>query len=357
MSMLKADVNLTEYGLSSEVSIEVPSEGCSVLFGPSGSGKTSLLRAIAGLDRHPDSKVTFDSTVWQDHNRFLPTNHRDIAYVFQEPSLFPHLNVNQNIQYAQKRVRLPKPNVISVDELVSILNIEHLLSRPSHALSVGEKQRVAIARAMATQPKLLLMDEPLSALDQGHKAEILPLLERLCRDCHTPILYVTHSQNEVDRLADHLTLIQDGRNVASGETASLLTRLDLPLAYTDDAGVVVNGSVSQYEERFGLMTVASSVGDLVLAGRDELALGSQVKLKLNARDVSISLSNVEKTSILNRLPAAVVEITDLDHAHSLIKLNCSEGILLAKLTKKSCSHLQIKPGMSVIAQIKSVALV
>ena len=223
-------------GFTLNVDLDLPGRGVTALFGHSGSGKTTLLRCLAGLERHSTGSLHFKGEVWQDSTRsiFRPTHQRSLGYVFQEASLFPHLSVRKNLEYGRKRVN--SGHKVSLDHAVELLGIGHLLDRMPDRLSGGERQRVAIARALATSPELLLMDEPLAALDLKRKSEILPYLERLHDELDIPMFYVSHSPDEVARLADHVVLLAEGRVVAAGGLRETLARLDLPTAFTEDAG-------------------------------------------------------------------------------------------------------------------------
>jgi molybdate transport system ATP-binding protein len=218
-----------------DLALALPSRGVSALFGPSGCGKTTVLRALAGLERAAGN-VRVGSEVWQDDasQHFVPTHQRALGYVIQEAALFAHLNVLDNLRYAQRRAPLPNAKA-ALDRTVDLLGIGPLLRRQTHSLSGGERQRVAIARALASQPRLLLMDEPLAALDAARKADILPTLQRLQAELDLPIVYVSHAINEVARLADHVVLMQAGRAVAAGPTAQMLARLDPATFALDEA--------------------------------------------------------------------------------------------------------------------------
>jgi molybdenum ABC transporter ATP-binding protein len=233
-------------GLQPEVDLELPGRGVTGLFGHSGSGKTTLLRCIAGLVRAPKGRLVFRGEVWQDENTWVPTHRRSLGYVFQEASLFPHLTVMGNLRYGQKRAPAPvaAEDRVSLDQAIALLGIDHLLTRKPDRLSGGERQRVAIARALAVSPRVLLMDEPLAALDIARKQEILPYLERLHDELAIPVLYVSHAPDEVARLADHLVVMDGGRVLASGPLKETLARLDLPTAFSEDAGVVIEAVVA-----------------------------------------------------------------------------------------------------------------
>ena len=336
------------------VDLQLPGQGISALFGPSGCGKTSLLRAIAGLDRHPAGRLVVAGETWQDDARFLPPHRRQIGYVFQEASLFEHRDVRGNLEYGLKRVPQAARR-ISLERAIALLGIGPLLTRKPHTLSGGERQRVAIARALAVSPRLLLMDEPLAAVDFERRQEILPWIESLHRELDIPIIYVSHSPEEVARLADHLVLLRAGRVLAAGDVHELFTRLDLPLALDNDATSVLEATVSGHDEEYRLTRLVFAGGELVLA-RQPVAAGSQVRLRLAARDVSLTLARQSGTSILNILPVTVDGISLSDEAQVTIRLLAGGVPLLARITRKSAAELGLQAGLEVFAQVKGIAL-
>ena len=254
MSEICASFSLQLEGFTLDASFSVPATGVTALFGPSGSGKTTLLRCIAGLER-ANGTLYVNGELWQDDTHWMPTHQRPLGYVFQEASLFPHLSVRANLEYGYKRIPATERRV-QPEQVVEWLGLSHLIDRGDPAkLSGGERQRVAIARALLTSPRLLLMDEPLSALDTRSRQEILPYLERLHRELEIPVLYVSHAMEEVARLADHLVLLEQGRVIAVGTLHETLARLDLPTAYFDDAGVVVEAVVAQQDESYHLTRI------------------------------------------------------------------------------------------------------
>ncbi|MEZ0616058.1 molybdenum ABC transporter ATP-binding protein, partial [Pseudomonas sp. Env-44] len=242
--MMDIRLHLKYSAFALDVDLQLPGRGVSALYGHSGSGKTTCLRCIAGLERAEHGFVQINDEVWQDSRKglFVPPHKRALGYVFQEASLFPHLSVLANLEFGLKRIPRPQRRV-DMAQATELLGIGHLLERHPQHLSGGERQRIGIARALLTSPKLLLMDEPLAALDSQRKSEILPYLERLHDELDIPVLYVSHAQDEVARLADHIVLLSDGKALASGPIGETLARLDLPLALGDDAGVVITGSV------------------------------------------------------------------------------------------------------------------
>jgi molybdate transport system ATP-binding protein len=335
---------------------KAPGQGVTALFGPSGSGKTTLLRCLAGLERAPDGYLEVNGEIWQDDSKgiYLPTHRRPLGYVFQEASLFPHLSVRRNLEYGWKRIPATQRRV-GFDQAVELVGIGQLLDRDPAHLSGGERQRVAIARALLVSPDLLLMDEPLAALDLASKSDILPYLERLHDELSIPVLYVSHSPDEVARLADYMVLMDRGRSVASGPLKEMLARLDLPLAHGDEAGVVIDMVVGEHDETYHL-TRLDFAGGAISVARQPHALGHRMRLRIHARDVSLALERHADSSILNILPARVVAIADENPAQVVVRLNAGGVPLLARITRKSCAILKLQPGTAVFAQVKSVAL-
>jgi molybdate transport system ATP-binding protein len=362
--MIEARFKLDYPGFTLDVDLSLPSTGVSALFGHSGSGKTTLLRAIAGLERVPGGRLVFDGDPWQDENVFLPTHRRPIGYMFQEASLFAHLTVQGNLDYGIKR--RPHAGGVSAEcrpanadfsHTVELLGIGHLLDRKPDRLSGGERQRVAIARALLTQPRLLLMDEPLAALDLARKEEILPYLEHLHEELKIPVLYVSHAPDEVARLADHIVALDAGRVVAAGPLAETLARTDLPIRLGEDAGVVLDAIVAAHDPQWHLARVDFPGGGLWVRDKG-IPLGRHVRVRILARDVSLALEKIEGTSIVNSLPAQVAALGgDAHPALCLVRLDCGGVPLLARLTQRSAATLALAPGMHVWVQIKAVALI
>ncbi len=337
------------------VEATLPGRGITAIFGHSGSGKTTLLRCIAGLQRNEGARLIVNGDTWQDERLFLPTHKRPLGYVFQEASLFPHLSGRGNLDYAARRVDGCPPELIQ--KVISLMGIEPILGRYPEQMSGGERQRVAIARALLIRPRLLLMDEPLASLDAARKQEILPYLERLRSEFDIPILYVSHSIDEVARLADHLLVLDNGRVAAQGDVPEALSRLDLPLRLGEETGVVLQGRVLERDKKWHLVRIGFVGGELWLRDGGD-PQGQQIRVRILARDVSLALSPRDDTSILNRLPAEVSEIVpDGDDAMALVRLKCGASHIIARLTRRSIDHLQIVPGKKVWAQIKSAAIV
>ncbi|GHU32444.1 molybdenum import ATP-binding protein ModC [Betaproteobacteria bacterium] len=355
---MEARFHIAYPGFTLDVDLHLPDKGVTAVFGPSGCGKTTLLRCVAGLERAPRGFLSVGGAVWQDESRklFFPTHKRSLGIVFQEASLFPHLSVRKNLEYGMKRAGNTEGD--GFDAMLDFLGIHALLDRAPDRLSGGERQRVAIARALLTRPHLLLMDEPLAALDVKRKQEILPYLERLHDELSIPVLYVSHAPDEVARLADHLVLIDNGQATASGPLVETLARVDLQHAFADDAGVVIEATVAAHE-RDDLTRLEFPGGKLYVGHRDKLP-GSRVRCRIHASDVSLALTAHDDSSILNVLPATVqaVAATEIP-SHVLVQLRLpGEGapLLLARITERSRAALDIAPGKEVIAQIKAVAL-
>ncbi len=334
MGGIQARFKLDWPGFTLDVDLDLPARGVAALFGHSGSGKTTLLRCIAGLERAPWGCLTVNGDAWQNDEQpgkrgghWLPTHQRPLGYVFQEASLFAHLSVLGNLRYGLKRTA--DAQRVSLDQSVELLGIGQLLARKPDQLSGGERQRVGIARALALSPRLLLMDEPLAALDLKRKQEILPYLERLHAELEVPVRYVSHSPDEVARLADHIVVMAEGRAVAAGPLTETLARLALPIQLGEDAGVVLDAVVAERDLQWHL-----------------------------ARDVSIALQRTSHSSIQNCQSAVVDEIADDHHpALSLIRLKVGRSPVLARLTRRSAVGLGLLPGLPAWVQIKAVALI
>ncbi|HSD39086.1 MAG TPA: molybdenum ABC transporter ATP-binding protein [Rhodocyclaceae bacterium] len=349
-----------------QLALDVPARGVTAIFGRSGSGKTTALRAIAGLHRPASARIAIGSELWQDDAKgiFVPVHQRALGYVFQEASLFAHLDVRANMAYGMKRVPAALRRV-SWEQAVDWLGVGALLDRKPDQLSGGERQRVAIARALLTSPRLLLMDEPLAALDALSKEAILPYLERLHRELDIPVLYVSHAIDEVARLADHIVLLDAGQVMAAGPLQEVLTRLDLQTAFSDDMGAVIDAEVIERDEAYSLSRIAFPGGDLLVGGL-ERPIGTAVRARLLARDVSIAVDVPGASSILNVLPATVLEIGDAgaDKVNVRLLLQAAgqgealknNAVLISRITRRSRDLLALQVGQHVFAQVKSVAL-
>ena len=351
---IEARFKLSKSDFSLDVDLILPSDGITSLLGPSGCGKTTLLRAFAGLEKCDDGYLKIADSIWQDKEHFLLPHQRPVGYVFQESSLFSHISVRGNIEYGFKRLAKTERK-ISLEKAIELSGVSHLLNRKADTLSGGERQRVAIARALAVSPGILLMDEPLAALDSARKQEILPYLESMHDELDIPVIYVSHSTDEVARLADYLVLLDNGKVVATGLTREMLTRLDLPLARGENAEALIEAVVAGHDDEFSL-TYLDFAGGRFTVTRKDLPVGCSVRLRVAARDVSLTLEHQSGTSILNIFPAIVDEITAVGEAQVTVRLLAGGVALLSRLTRKSASLLGLEAGKQVYAQAKSVAL-
>ncbi|HYW56478.1 MAG TPA: molybdenum ABC transporter ATP-binding protein [Polaromonas sp.] len=365
MDRITADFKLAYSGFALDVQLDLPGRGVSALFGPSGCGKTTCLRAIAGLE-HARGHLRISGDVWQDdaHKHFLPTHQRPLGYVFQEASLFPHLSVRRNVEYGMKRVPASRRRV-SLDDAVELLGIAPLMDRQPQTLSGGERQRVAMARALATSPSLLLLDEPLAALDAQRKSEVLPYLERLHNELDIPVIYVSHAMDEVARLADTLVVLSQGRVAVSGPLAQTLARVDAPGLSDQEAGVLLEATILERDTRWHLARVGFAGGSLWLRDTGQ-GIGSGVRVRVLARDVSVATKEPKGTSIQNVMACVVESISaDAHPSQALLRLNLnanasaaqSQTVLLARITARAVDAMGLTSGSAVWAQVKSAALV
>lgn len=330
--------------------------GLTALFGRSGAGKTTIVNMIGGLIRPMRGRVVLDGEPLVDTARgvFVPRHKRRIGYVFQEARLFPHLSVRQNLLYGRYFTRR-RDRFGSYDDIVDLLGLGHLTDRRPGALSGGERQRVALGRALLACPRLLLMDEPLASLDAARKAEILPHLEHLRDGLRIPIVYVSHSVAEVARLASNLVVISDGKTVASGPAADILSSLELrPLTGRFEAGAVLTARVEGHDQRYGMTLLAHRAGSLRVPKLD-LETGATARLHVRARDVAVATRRPEQISIRNVLPARVEAIETDGLPIVEVRLDLAGEPLLARLTLEAVEDLGLRPGLEVFALIKSVA--
>jgi molybdate transport system ATP-binding protein len=339
-----------------DIKSRIPARGVTALFGRSGCGKTTLLRCIAGLEPDARGRLVVDGQIWQDQDRFIAAHKRPVGYVFQEGRLFPHLSVRGNLEYGYLRIPATE-RVVLPDEVIELLGLDSLLDRRPGELSGGQRQRVAMGRALLTSPRVLLMDEPLAALDAISKAEILPYLERLHDELSIPVLYVSHSIDEVMRLADHMLLLEDGRLRAEGPLRELTTRGDLPLARAEEAVAMLEAQVLEHDDDDHVSVLGISGARLILL-REDLPVGRRVRVSIHARDVSIALTPPRDISMLNCLPVTVRHVHEETRpGQALLELEVHGQPLLARITKRSLRTLGLAQGMQVHALIKAVALV
>lgn len=359
MSALQVQFTKTLGATQFDVQLALPSKGITAIFGRSGAGKTSLINVISGLIAPDSGEIAIQNRVlFSTKQRInLPIEHRRIGYVFQEARLFPHYTVRGNLNYGVRR-----KDAAYFASVVSLLALEPLLDRYPNALSGGEKQRVAIGRALLSQPDLLLMDEPLASLDMPRKREVMPFLEQLAQQVEIPIVYVTHSMNEILRLADHLVVIDQGSVVASGPIEQVWSSKSMrPWQSFSDQSTLFSGTIAQHHDQFGLTQVllAPNVGLWVQQVDGEL--NAPIRLQIRANDVSVTLEKPGKTSIRNILSARIDEIEHHqqgEHKKSIaLKLALAPDIFLwATITEWALQDLALQPGMEVYAQIKGVSV-
>jgi molybdate transport system ATP-binding protein len=344
-----------------DVAFEAPMRGITALFGPSGCGKTTILRCVAGLNRL-SGRLTVGGEVWQDEKAgtFRRPHERPIGYVFQEASLFAHLSVRANLLYGHRRaIQKGYTETIRLDNIVDMLGIGHLLDRTTGALSGGERQRVAVGRALLSQPRLLLMDEPLSALDRMTKEEILPYFEALHGSLSIPVLYVSHDISEIERLADHMVLLDGGRVVAAGPLSELLADSRLPIARAPEAATVLETRIGAFHPEDGLTELSIDEQTLLVPGRIS-SKGGLHRIRIPASDVSLAVERPSLTTILNVLPVRIHAIEPLGEAqvNIVVTLGHRDGgrKLLVRATRRAQRILGLRVGQDVFAQIKAASL-
>ncbi|SFH12820.1 molybdenum ABC transporter ATP-binding protein [Methylobacterium gossipiicola] len=354
---LSLDLALARGAFRLDVAFTAP-PGLTALFGPSGSGKTTVIALLAGLVRPDRGRIVLDGeTLLDTDNRIdRPTHRRRIGVVFQEARLLPHLSVRQNLVYGRRFVarNRPEPPGLGFDDVIGLLGIGHLLARRPTGLSGGEAQRVAIGRALLSHPRLLLMDEPLAALDAARKAEILPLIEHLRDGAGIPIVYVSHAVPEVARLADTLVVLEAGRVAAAGPAATLLGRGDLGPDRAAQAGSLLDMTVAGHDAESGLTHLSGAVGRLSVPRLDR-AVGASVRLLVPARDVLVATQAPVGLSARNVLSGTVRDVDALREGAVLVGLACGDATLTARLTRASAHDLGLRPGLPVFAVVKSVA--
>jgi molybdate transport system ATP-binding protein len=350
---LRVDIRLRRDGFDLDASFDLPASGVIALLGPSGSGKTTLLAAVAGILEPQEGIISIGETSFFDSKRRidLPAELRGCGFVFQDARLFPHLDVRQNLKYGLAR-RRGRPITQEVLRVVEMLGISHLLRRRPATLSGGERQRVAIGRALLSQPRLLLLDEPVSAVDQDRKEEILPYLEKLRDLSGPPILYVSHALDEVLRLASQVVLIEAGRCVASGPTSAVLSAH--PLAGQRPISVL-EGRVLSHDVEIGLSFIETSVGSFRVP-MVEAPVGAALRLVIDASDVALATSEPSGLSIRNRFRARIERIEVLDRSQVLIALAAAGGSVSAILTRDAAAELHLALGSEVWCLVKSVAV-
>lgn len=364
MNSIHLQIQLNRSAFMLDVDLQLPGQGITAILGASGSGKTTLLRAVAGLEKNQQGRIQIGAHVWQDTQQGidLPTWQRPLGYVFQESSLLPHLTVSDNLNFGLKRALKTSGNAQpdaakALQASIELLGIGNLLQRMPDQLSGGERQRVAIARAIAMQPQLLLMDEPLASLDAARRQEIFPWLSKLRDELKMPMLYVTHSADEVARLADHLVVLDKGNVKAQGPVSAVLTQVVNPVVVGEDAGALIAGHIGQVDKQWHLSRIDFEGGCVWM--RDAgLPVGKAVRIRILARDVSLATSEPQNTSIQNQLRGTIQSITpDAHPSQVLVVLKCGAEEVMARVTKRAVDELGLLVGQPVWAQVKSVALV
>jgi molybdate transport system ATP-binding protein len=342
-------------GIDMDMAFEVPSPGVTMLFGPSGCGKTTVINAAAGLFRPDECHISVDGKVLCDTHSgiWLPPERRRVGLVFQDAKLFPHMSIETNLRFGMRRT---EPGSIRFDEVVDLLGIGHLLDRRPKTLSGGERQRVAIGRGLLAQPHLLLMDEPLASLDAPRKAEILPFLTRLKTALRLPIIYVTHSPDELSQLGDSVVLLERGRVVASGSVPDIAGRADLPLGQRDDAGAVLICRVAEHDgDR--VLTRLEGGGIALWVPCLDAAIGTLCRVRIPAREVILANRVPEAISLHNIVPGTVRRLTHGERRKSvLVEIVLPDGALLSRVTPDAIQRLALEPGSAVLGLIKSTSI-
>ncbi|NRB57784.1 MAG: molybdenum ABC transporter ATP-binding protein [Salinicola sp.] len=338
-----------------DIALTVPASGVTALFGESGSGKTSLLRLIAGLDRPDGGYVRLGGRTLSDTQQkiHVPIHRRQLGIVFQEARLFPHYRVRGNLTYG-----MPRSGRARFDDLVALLGIGHLLERLPGALSGGEARRVAIGRALLTQPRLLLLDEPLTGLDGERKRELLSYLVRLTREIDLPVLYVSHDTAEIAAIADHLALIEQGRLTAHGQLDELMMRLDLTERLGGfDAATRLRARVVDHDHVYALTQVVLDDGQTLRIPALDQHPGTPIRLRVGVRDVALAHAMPEGTSYRNGLAAVIdaIEPSTQEPSANEVRLMVGRQRLRARLTRQACDEMQLAVGRPIVALIRSVA--
>ncbi len=350
---------------SLDCDFSIPSEKTTAIFGPSGAGKTTLLRCIAGLEKPSTCLIHFRDERWHDSKTayYLPAEKRKIGYVFQNTLLFPHLNVLGNLNFAYRR-RFNECGPMPTD-VTQWFELEALLKLKPYQLSGGQKQRVAIARALLSSPDLLLMDEPLAALDASAKQLIISYLDNIVDQLNIPMLYISHNIQEICRLADQVILMNNGHVHSTGPLIEKLTSIESSMACDDNAFSILLTTIEQHDDQYQLTklqlasnrALSKTQPQYLYVSRLHNKIGKSLKVHIAARDISISLDETSRSSILNRITGTIEAIEDTDNSSTILRLAVAEQKIVARITRKSLDKLALKIGQSVYIQIKSVALV
>lgn len=374
--MLHVSVLKKRDGFTLQAQFAVPTPGIVALFGRSGCGKTTLVNVISGLLQADEAEIRLDDVVLTDTRAgtVVPVEHRKIGYVFQDARLFPHFSVRGNLNYGLKRAgRKHRPvsprrepgsdaarsaspgEVIAFDEVVALLGLERLLDRRPHQLSGGERQRVSLGRALLSQPRLLLLDEPLASLDVARRDEVLPYLEALRDRLALPMVYVSHQFEEVLQLATHVVLMESGQVVARGDLSEVSLRPELRKIVGPDAvGSVLDGVITQAGSSNSLADLKVGNGTLHV-GLQGATAGDRVRIQLLARDIILAIQKPQGLSVRNELQGVVTELMPDDFDAVLVKVDIGGAILLSRITREAVSALGLRPGSQVWALVKAVS--
>ncbi|MGI9287880.1 MAG: molybdenum ABC transporter ATP-binding protein [Pseudomonadales bacterium] len=357
---LRADIKLKRGQEPSrfelDVRFELATKGITALYGKSGAGKTSILRCIAGLERRGSCTISYGDSTWEtpDNKVLVAPEQRELSYIFQENRLFPHLKIRDNLRYAfQRRFAAHGP---SVDDAIAWFGLATLLTQYPEQLSGGEARRVALARAALSAPQLMLLDEPLTGVDEASKTDLLLAIRHLQQQLACPMLYISHHIDEVSQIADHLMLLEAGKIVSHGPLIELCSRIDASLAHEQDAAAILQCRVVRRDADFALTELSCGAEQRLFLSDTQLQTNQLVRIRIPARDVSIALSKPTDSSILNILQTQIDVLEDTHSSKVLLRLKIGEQFLLARITRKSVQQLGLRAGMSVYAQIKSVAL-
>ena len=337
-----------------DVAFAVERACVTALFGPSGAGKTSIVNAIAGLFRPDEGRIVVNGRVVLDTRQgiFVPARARRAGYVFQDSRLFPHMSVADNLRFGWRRAPAPASEA-EIARVIDLLGLSQLLARHPGALSGGEKSRVALGRALLSSPDILLLDEPLAALDAARRAEILPYLERLRDETKLAMFYVSHTVEDVARLADEVVLVRDGRVTAQGSVFDLLTQIDG--AGIDPVGAVLDARVTSHRAAEGLSVLAFDGGQLIVS-QIARAVGDRLRVRIRAEDIMLAREEPRAISANNVLPAVVAALRFGAGPQAEVQLACGAARLVARITRASVARLALAPGQPVFAIVKSVTV-
>ena len=339
-----------------DVDFSMPGHGITILFGPSGCGKSTLLNCIAGLEQADEAYFLLNDALYDStQQQFKKACHeRRIGYVFQDSRLFPHMNVKNNLLYGYKRLD-DAQQTINYDDIVKKFSLLPLLHQYPQQLSGGQKQRVALARALLSNPQLLILDEPLSALDHASKHELLPYLERIHQELTIPVIYVSHDLTEVLQLGDYIIVIDNGKIIDHGDLVELCVTQPL-LTQTEGASFILHGCVTDIDDTHHISTVHCEGYDVLLSGK-LLTIDQDVRVLVHAKDVSLCLAHADDSSILNILPVTINHIHEAKHGKHLVECMLNETRILAMLSIRSVENLGLEIGKEVFAQFKATAMV